>query len=89
MLNQLLQQLETKITDATDTIQLLVLDNDELKDMVSALSAENVQLKANKAQWEQNLSTMLQKFNPSDLATMPKEGIFKPDLASLDTHART
>jgi len=78
MLNQLLQQLEAKIDDAMDTIQLLVLENDELKDKLASLETDNNSLKSRQVQWEQNLSAIIQKLNAIDLAILPKENIFKP-----------
>ncbi|MDB6096274.1 MAG: Cell division protein ZapB [Francisellaceae bacterium] len=84
MLNQLLQQLETKIDDAVDNIQLLVLENEELKEKLSAhealkqklaaIETDNNFLKTRQVQWEENLAALLQKFNAASIepnATAP------------------
>lgn len=77
MFNQLLQQLETRIDDAMDTIQLLILENDELKDKLESSETEKNNLKTRQAQWEQNLNTILKKLNAAELVNMPKDEIFK------------
>lgn len=61
MSSELLQKLETKITNAIETIELLKLQIEELEEKNLKLSNENTSIKSKQASWEKNLNTMLDK----------------------------
>lgn len=63
---EILDQLESKIKQAVETIQLLQLEVEELKDKNQqaqqandALRGENEQLKAEQANWQERLRSLL------------------------------
>lgn len=63
MSSQLLQQLESKIDHAIETIELLRLQLEELEQKNTQLQDENNVLKDKHEVWEQTLYSMLQKLN--------------------------
>lgn len=65
---QVLQQLESKIDQALETIELLRLQVEESEQNNGSLQAENVALKQKLSQWENNLSALLNKLEAVDLA---------------------
>jgi cell division protein ZapB len=76
MSSQLFQQLEEKIGQSLEVIELFRLQLEECEDKITALMKENAQLtyenttlKNRQAQWEQNLSSLLSKLADADLAT--------------------
>lgn len=52
---ELFNQLEQKITDTVEALELMKLENEELR-------GENAQLKQNREEWERRLQGVLSKF---------------------------
>ena len=73
MSSELLQRLEDKIDNALETIELLRLQNEEAEEKYSKIINEYNFLKNKQADWEQNLTNMLEKLD----AIEPKEPVFK------------
>lgn len=74
MSDSLLAQLEVKIDDMIETLEILQLQVSDLEEKNDNLKAENASLKARQSQWENGLSGLLSKLNivnPSSLE--PKE----------------
>lgn len=68
MSDRLLVQLEVKIDDMIDTLQILRLQVSDLEEKNGTLQTENTALKTRQTQWEQGLTTLLNKLddvNPS------------------------
>jgi FtsZ-binding cell division protein ZapB len=61
MSNHLLVQLEVKIDDMIETLEILRLQVSDLEEKNNALHTENAALKARQFQWEQGLTTLLNK----------------------------
>ena len=64
----LLNKLEEKIILALETIELLNMENDELKLEVEKLQAEKAQLSQQQLQIESKVTTLLTQFEPQSLA---------------------
>ena len=63
MSNRLLEQLEKRIDDIIETMDLLRLQVEELEEKNSLLHNENHALKSRQSQWEQNLNALLNKLD--------------------------
>ena len=59
---ELLDKLESKITLALETVELLNMENDELKEEVTALKQQLQTLAEEKANWENKVNKMLSHF---------------------------
>ncbi len=59
---ELLDKLEQKIILALETIELLNMENDELKEEVAKLKGQNSELSNQKSNWETKVNTMLSQF---------------------------
>jgi cell division protein ZapB len=59
---ELLDQLEEKIILALETIELLRMENEELKDEVSELKNQNVELDSQQSAWEVKVASILGQF---------------------------
>lgn len=58
----LLEQLEEKIILALESMELLRMENEELKDEVAELKKQNVELDGQQAAWEVKVASMLGQF---------------------------
>ena len=56
MSNELLNQLEQKVTSAVEALELLKMEAEELRE-------ENGRLKQEREEWERRLTTLLSKFD--------------------------
>ncbi|PRY63099.1 cell division protein ZapB [Vreelandella songnenensis] len=56
---ELFNQLEQKVTDTVEALEMMKLENEELRD-------ENAQLKQEREEWERRLNGLLSKFESSD-----------------------
>lgn len=63
MSDRLLVQLEVKIDDMIDTLQILRLQVSDLEEKNGALQTENTALKTRQTHWEQGLTTLLNKLD--------------------------
>ena len=59
---ELLDKLEEKIVLALETIELLNMENEELKEEVAKLKTQNVDLSEQKTNWESKVNSMLNQF---------------------------
>ncbi|MEY8204213.1 MAG: cell division protein ZapB [Bermanella sp.] len=59
---ELLDKLEAKITLALETVELLNMENDELKQEIAGLNLQNASLNEQKNSWENKLNGMLSQF---------------------------
>ena len=70
MSNALLLQLEVKLDDMIETLEILRLQVSDLEEKNEALQTENALLKTRQSQWEQGLSSLLNKLehvNPDSI----------------------
>ncbi len=58
----LLDKLEAKIILALETIELLNMENDELKQEIAGLKLQNTSLSDQKTSWESKVNGMLSQF---------------------------
>lgn len=65
----LLTKLDEKIVLALETIELLNMENEELKEEVTALKAQNNELSEQKSSWETRVNDMLDQFG-SEVAAL-------------------
>lgn len=65
-MSNLLEELDRRVDNTIETIELLRLQIDELEEKYNKLTGENDALKGKQSSWEQNLSVMLQKLNAID-----------------------
>ncbi len=63
MSEQLLTQLEEKIDNAIENIELLRLQVEELEEKNAKLQNENATFKTRQSQWEQGLTKLLNKLD--------------------------
>ncbi|CAM3878887.1 cell division protein ZapB [Vreelandella rituensis] len=56
---ELFNKLEQKVTNAVEALEMMKMENDELRD-------ENTKLKQEREEWEQRLSALLGKFDSID-----------------------
>jgi len=68
----LLDKLEAKITLALETIELLNMENDELKQEVEGLKVKNSSLTDQKVNWESKVNGMLSQFE-TQVAELQKQ----------------
>jgi FtsZ-binding cell division protein ZapB len=68
----LLDKLEAKITLALETIELLNMENDELKQEVAGLELKNASLSDQKVNWESKVNGMLSQFE-TEVAELQKQ----------------
>ncbi|CAO1660790.1 MULTISPECIES: cell division protein ZapB [Salinicola] len=61
MNGEIFAKLEQKIQDAVDSIEMLKMENEELK-------AENARFQQEREEWEQRLGGLLDKLQPLDSA---------------------
>ncbi|RUR34638.1 MULTISPECIES: cell division protein ZapB [Vreelandella] len=55
---ELFNQLEQKVTDTVEALEMMKLENEELRD-------ENAKLKQEREEWERRLNSLLSKFEGS------------------------
>jgi FtsZ-binding cell division protein ZapB len=67
----LLDKLEAKIILALETIELLNMENDELKQEVTGLELKNASLSDQKVNWESKVNGMLSQFE-TEVAELQK-----------------
>ncbi len=79
MSEQLLQQLDNRVNQALELIGLLRLQLEESEEKNAALEADIISLKSRQHAWEQGLSSLLRKFEGTDLAA--SFGAVKTDFA--------
>ncbi|NRB38785.1 MAG: cell division protein ZapB [Pseudomonadales bacterium] len=60
---ELLDLLEEKIILTLETVELLQMENDELKQEVAALKKQNTGLGSQQSEWETKVSSMLSQFD--------------------------
>ncbi|RKF13126.1 cell division protein ZapB [Alginatibacterium sediminis] len=60
---EVLEKLESKIHNAVESIELLRMEIDELKEQNSQLADENGQLKQSQQAWQERLSALLGKMD--------------------------
>lgn len=65
---ELLTQLEDKINVTLENYELLNLEIEELKEQISALTAENTKLTDQQLQWENKVKSLLNVFSAEDNA---------------------
>ncbi len=68
----LLDKLEAKIILALETIELLNMENDELKQEVEGLKVKNSSLADQKVNWESKVNGMLSQFE-TQVAELQKQ----------------
>jgi cell division protein ZapB len=73
MSEQLLTQLEEKIDNAIENIELLRLQIEELEEKNTLLQNENTTLKNRQFQWEQGLTKLLHKLDDDSEFTTQAE----------------
>lgn len=73
MSSQLLQELEAKVLQAVETIELLRLQVEELEQKNARLQDDNNVLKDKHEVWEKTLHTMLNKLSDVDTALQDNE----------------
>jgi cell division protein ZapB len=56
---ELFNQLEQKVTDTVDALEMMKLENEELR-------GENAKLKEERTEWERRLNGLLSKFDSLD-----------------------
>lgn len=66
MSEQLLTQLEKKIDNAIENIELLRLQIEELEEKNAKLQDENATFKSRQSQWEQGLTKLLHKLDDAN-----------------------
>ncbi|MBT2786950.1 MULTISPECIES: cell division protein ZapB [unclassified Halomonas] len=59
---ELFNQLEQKVTDTVDALEMMKLENEEL-------SGENAKLKEEREEWERRLNSLLSKFDSLDTSS--------------------
>ncbi|AJY52287.1 MULTISPECIES: cell division protein ZapB [Halomonadaceae] len=59
---ELFNQLEQKVTDTVDALEMMKLENEELR-------GENDKLKEEREEWERRLNSLLSKFDSLDTAS--------------------
>lgn len=72
MSNHLLIQLEVKIDDMIETLEILRLQVSDLEAKNDTLQTENAALKTRQSQWEQSLTTLLNKLEDVNPETTEK-----------------
>jgi cell division protein ZapB len=68
MSNRLLEQLEEKIDNAIEAIELSRLQIEELEEKNLKLQNENATLKSRQTQWEHSLTSLLGKLDGASLS---------------------
>ncbi len=63
MSHNLLVQLEVKIDDLLDTLEILRLQVSDLEEKNTKLQVDNTALKTRQSEWEQSLTTLLSKLD--------------------------
>lgn len=59
---ELFNQLEQKVTDTVDALEMMKLENEELR-------GENTKLKEEREEWERRLNSLLSKFDSLDTSS--------------------
>ena len=59
---ELFNQLEQKVTDTVDALEMMKLENEELR-------GENAKLKEEREEWERRLNSLLSKFDSLDASS--------------------
>ena len=62
----LLNKLEEKVILALETIELLNMENDELKEEIAELKKDNVDLSDQKNSWETKVTSLLSQVDSSE-----------------------
>lgn len=73
----LLEQLEEKIILTLDTIELLKMENEELRQEVESLKKQSMGLHSKQSEWEAKVNSMLGQFEADvaeELQQQAKEG---------------
>ncbi len=65
---EVLEQLEAKVQSAVDTISILQMEIDELKQTNESLSEQNAQLQGEHQLWQERLRTLLGKMDQMEQA---------------------
>ncbi|MFO6424944.1 cell division protein ZapB [Motilimonas sp. KMU-193] len=65
---EVLEQLEAKVQSAVDTISILQMEIDELKQTNASLSEKNEQLQGEHQLWQERLRTLLGKMDQMEQA---------------------
>ena len=61
---ELFNQLEQKVTDTVDALEMMKLENEELR-------GENDKLKEEREEWERRLNSLLSKFDSLETSSTP------------------
>ncbi|MCH4810609.1 cell division protein ZapB [Vreelandella neptunia] len=61
---ELFNQLEQKVTDTVDALEMMKLENEELR-------GENAKLKEEREEWERRLNGLLSKFESLETSNTP------------------
>jgi len=61
---ELFNQLEQKVTDTVDALEMMKLENEELR-------GENAKLKEEREEWERRLNSLLSKFDSLETSSTP------------------
>lgn len=61
---ELFNQLEQKVTDTVDALEMMKLENEELR-------GENAKLKEEREEWERRLNSLLNKFESLETSSTP------------------
>lgn len=69
MSTQLLEQLEEKIDNAIEVIELLRLQIEELEEQNADLQQDNQVLKGRQTEWEHSLASLLNKLDGASLGS--------------------
>lgn len=69
MSSPLFQQLEIKVEQALETIELLRLQLEESEERYATLEADNAALKNRQMHWENSLAALLHKLEGADLSS--------------------
>ncbi|CAM3494391.1 MULTISPECIES: cell division protein ZapB [Halomonas] len=59
---ELFNQLEQKVTDTVDALEMMKMENEELR-------SENAKFKEEREEWERRLNSLLSKFDSQDNAS--------------------
>ncbi|MDN7130782.1 cell division protein ZapB [Vreelandella profundi] len=59
---ELFNQLEQKVTDTVDALEMMKMENEELR-------GENAKFKEEREEWERRLNSLLSKFDSQDNAS--------------------
>lgn len=81
---QLLEQLEAKIDETIETIEILRLQIEELEEKNLQLQDDNNVLRDKYTAWEKTLSSMLNKLNNLEYSSSTQDTIKEPGLEEIE-----